>query len=68
MNHQLTQYGVEDLKCVLEAFSKLGQDILAGKITDDVGAVNKKSLRTFRMKEACKLTQRSDAFLRKLET
>ena len=67
MSSLLTQYGIENLKVLLEAFNELGQDILSGKITEEVNPVNKKSLRTFRMKEACQLVGRSDAFIRKLE-
>lgn len=67
MNTALTQYGVDDLQIILGAFSDLGTDILSGEITKDVKAVNKKTLRKFKMKEACEMIGRSDAFLRKLE-
>ena len=61
------QYSIDNLQSLLSTFSLLGKDILSGKITEDIKAVNKKTLRTFRMKEACELIGRSDAFLRKLE-
>lgn len=63
----LTQYGIENLQTTLDAFSSLGNDILSGEITAEVKAVNKKALRKFKMKEACVMVNRSDAFLRKLE-
>lgn len=67
LKKSLTQYGIEDLQTVLAAFSELGADILSGEITPYVKAVNKKTLRKFKMKEACEMIGRSDAFLRKLE-
>ena len=67
MSNVLTQYGVEDLETILDAFSNIGSDILSGEVTEDVKAINKKSLRKFKMKEACEMVGRSDAFLRKLE-
>jgi len=63
----VTQYGVDDLQTILEAFSNLGKDILSGDVTEDIKSINKKSLRKFKMKEACDLINRSDAYLRKLE-
>ena len=63
----LTHYGVEDLQNLLDAMSRLGQDILTGEIVEDIHSVNKKDLRKFKMKEACTMINRSDAFLRKLE-
>lgn len=63
----LTQYGIDDLQIILNAMSNLGQDILSGDIVDDIKSINKKKLRTFKMKEACQMINRSDAFLRKLE-
>ncbi|NNM60354.1 MAG: AAA family ATPase [Legionellales bacterium] len=67
MTSALTQYGVDDLQIILGAFSDLGTDILSGVVTEHIKAVNKKELRKFKMKEACEMTERSDAFLRKLE-
>lgn len=67
MSTALTQYGVDDLQNILKAFSDLGTDILSGEVTKDIKAVNKKTLRKFKMKEACEMIGRSDAFLRKLE-
>jgi chromosome partitioning protein len=67
MSTALTQYGVDDLQNILGAFSNLGTDILSGEVTEDIKAINKKTLRKFKMKEACEMIGRSDAFLRKLE-
>lgn len=67
MKTALTQYGVEDLQNVLGAFSELGNDILSGSFAEDFKAVNQKALRKFKMKEACEMVGRSDAFFRKLE-
>lgn len=64
---ELTQYGVEDLQLVLQAFGKLGEGILSGETTEEVTAVNKKSLRLCKTKEACQMIGRSDTFLKKLE-
>ena len=63
----LTHYGVDDLQGLLDAMSRLGQDILTGDIVENIHTVNKKQLRKFKMKEACQMIGRSDAFLRKLE-
>ena len=63
----LTHYGVDDLQQLLDAMSRLGQDILTGDVVDDIHAINQKILRKFKMKETCKMIDRSDAFLRKLE-
>jgi len=63
----LTHYGVDDLQNVLGAFGNLGTDILSGEVTEEIKAINKKTLRKFKMKEACEMIGRSDAFLRKLE-
>ncbi len=67
MSSTLTQYGIDDLQTILGAFSDLGTDILSGEVTKEIKAVNKKTLRKFKMKEACEMIGRSDAFLRKLE-
>lgn len=63
----LTHYGVDDLATLLDSMSELGQSILTGDIVQDLKSINKKELRKFKMKEACSMTDRSDAFLRKLE-
>jgi chromosome partitioning protein len=63
----LTHYGVDDLATLLDSMSDLGQSILTGDIVQDIKSINKKELRKFKMKEACLMTDRSDAFLRKLE-
>lgn len=67
MSTALTQYGTEDFQALLDAFSRVGKDILLGDIAEEVRAVNKKQLRKFKMKEACEMIGRSDSFLRKLE-
>ena len=64
---ELTQYGVEDLQIVLQAFGQLGEGILSGEATEEVTAVNKKELRLFKTKEACQMIGRSDTFLKNLE-
>lgn len=64
---ELTQYGVDDLQVLLKSFGQLGEKILSGDITEEIKAVNKKQLRSFKTKEACKLIGRSDTFLKNLE-
>lgn len=64
---ELTQYGVEDLQILLQAFGRLGESMLSGEITEEITAVNKKQLRLFKSKEACQMIGRSDTFLKKLE-
>lgn len=66
MSTPLTQYGVDDLQTILNAFSDLGNDILSGTI-DEFTDINQKELRKFKMKEACEMIGRSDGFLRNLE-
>ena len=67
MSATSTQYGIDDLQNILGAFSNLGTDIFSGEVTETIKPVNKKKLRRFKMKEACKMIGRSDSFLRKLE-
>lgn len=67
MRKVLTQYGIDDVKATLDAFSRLTKDVLSGDITKDLEAITPKTLRKFKMKEASKMIGRSDAYLRKLE-
>lgn len=67
MKRVLTQYGIDDIKITLDAFSRLTKDMLSGDITKDLEAVSPKILRKFKMKEASEMIGRSDAYLRKLE-
>lgn len=64
---QMTPYGTEDLQILLQSFGKLGESILSGEITEEITDVNKKKLRLFKTKEACKMIDRSDTFLKNLE-
>ena len=63
----MNQYSVENLNITLEGFNNLVADMLSGEITEELQAIEKKQLRKFKMKEACELIGRSDAYLRKLE-
>jgi chromosome partitioning protein len=64
---ELTQYGVEDLQVLLNAFGELGESILSGEITDEITPANVKELRNFKIKEACQMVGRSDTYLKNLE-
>ena len=63
----ITQYGVDDLGATLNHFKECCDKILYGNTDEEALSLNKKTLRKFKMKEACEMTGRSDAFLRKLE-
>ena len=66
MEVPLTQFGINDLQQTLKEFSETGTEVLSGEISEDVRTVVQRKLRKFKMKEACEMIGRSDAYLRSL--
>ncbi len=67
IDKSLNQYGVEDSSQLMSGFHEIGNALLSELLTHYSSPHEKKTLRLWKMKDACKMTGRSEPFLRKLE-
>ena len=67
MTNPITHFGTSDASKLMSAFHNLGNELLADLLKYYARPNEKKSLRTWKMKDACQMIGRSEAFLRKIE-
>lgn len=68
MSEPTTHYGVSEASKLMSAFHVMGNELLTNLLQYYSEPNKKKTLRKWKMKEACQMIGRSEAFLRKLET
>jgi chromosome partitioning protein len=67
MIDQVTHFGTSNSSRLMSGFHELGNDLLSDLLKYYSNPYEKKTLRTWKMKEACEMIGRSEAYLRKLE-
>lgn len=67
VNKILTQYGVDNASELMNGFHEIGNNLLSELLQYYSSPNEKKTLKMWKMKDACKMIGRSEAFLRKLE-
>tara|TARA_B100001996_G_scaffold382342_1_gene373920 strand:- start:822 stop:1985 length:1164 start_codon:yes stop_codon:yes gene_type:complete len=67
MKEPITHFGIRNTPALMEAFHNLGNDLLTQLMEFYASPNEKKSLRTWKMKDIVKMTGRSEAFIRTLE-
>ena len=68
MNEPLTHYGTKDASNLMYGFHEIGNTKLKELLDIYSAPKDRKTLRTWKMKEACDLIGRSEAYVRKLES
>lgn len=68
MGEPLTHYGTKDASNLMYGFHKVGNTKLEELLDIYSAPKDRKTLRTWKMKEACELIGRSEAYIRKLES
>lgn len=63
-----TQYGTKDTASLMQAFHTMGNKQLKQLLEIYSAPEDRKTLRTWRMKDTCELVHRSEPYIRKLET
>lgn len=67
MKEPITIFGTKDATNLMSAFHGLGNELLTELLRYYSAPHEKKSLRTWKMKDACEMIGRSEAYIRKLE-
>ncbi len=67
MKEPLTHFGIKDASNLMEAFHNLGNDMLTNLMEFYAAPNQKKTLKTWKMKEATEMVGRSEAYIRRLE-
>lgn len=67
MSEPITHFGTSNASQLMSGFHEMGNDLLYNLLKYYSDPHEKKTLRLWKMKEACKMIGRSEAFLRKLE-
>jgi len=67
MSDPITHFGTSNATNLMSGFHELGNDLLSDLLKYYANPHEKKTLRTWKMKDACNMIGRSEAFLRKLE-
>lgn len=68
MSKSLTHFGTSNATALMSGFHNMGNDLLHELLKYYSSPYDKKSLKTWKMKDVCKMVSRSEAFVRKLET
>src|ERR1700677_233972 len=68
MKTPTTQYGTKDTASLMQAFHTMGNKQLKQLLEIYSAPEDRKTLRTWRMKDTCDLVYRSEPYIRKLET
>tara|TARA_R110002167_G_scaffold93474_7_gene250507 strand:- start:17474 stop:18664 length:1191 start_codon:yes stop_codon:yes gene_type:complete len=68
MAEPITHFGTSDASKLMSGFHEMGNDLLTNLLKYYSEPYEKKTLRSWKMKEACEMIGRSEAYLRKLES